>query len=447
MKKVLEILKKNLLSLICGLVAIVFLVVTFVWPLPGNFADLRARVSASQEQHSSLSSLVSSTYTAPLLNVDETEAKPLDIFPNDATKEAAQKALDALKEQADKLQSATLSLTNVEPLDPEGRRVFPRIASGSSERLVLQQFRNAYLNATAIDPTNFPNSVYARITRGGLAPTLAELSDIEKRQEALIRQQQTIFGPDSRPTNLPAVEEAVAKMRSELPRQIKQRRAEQSRIYFSPGAVLPHPALAQVGGQAGAAASIDLATAFNAQYSLWLQEMALRAIADVNRNATNVYDAPIKHLVRLDIGQTGYNFGPSSTGGFAPGTEAAPAIEPSFNASLPISRDYSTGPFGHPRPNDLYETNTIDIEIIVDARKVPQIISSLTAGRYLFVNQVSLSSVDTGIAFRDGYLYGPDQVVRLNLRVDILIIRSALGPWLPDAVKAYLATRNAPPMQ
>jgi hypothetical protein len=235
-------------------------------------------------------------------------------------------------------------------------------------------------------------------------------------------------------------------MRAELPRQIKQRRAEQSRIYFSPGAVLPHPALAQAGGQAGAAASIDLATAFNAQYSLWLQEMALRAIADVNRNATNVYDAPIKHLVRLDIGQSGYNFGPSSTGGMTPGLDAPP-VETAFNASLPISRDYTTGPFGHPKPNDLYETNTIDIEIIVNARKVPQIISSLTAGRYLFVNQVSLSSVDTGIAFRDGYLYGPDQVIRLNLRVDVLIIRSALSPWLPDAVKAYLAARNAPPIQ
>src|SRR4051812_33050911 len=77
-----EIVKKNILSIICGVVALLALVAS-VWPLGGMKDTLNTELTARTAVYSSLQSLKGKTRHAPVVNPDNPESETLSRFPND----------------------------------------------------------------------------------------------------------------------------------------------------------------------------------------------------------------------------------------------------------------------------------------------------------------------------------------------------------------------------
>jgi|GEM_PF-6038469 len=434
MKKAIEIAKKNLVSILCGVAVLVLLGITYIYPLPSSYGALQEDINKSKGMYDQLKGQLNQERLQPKLTLDDSPPPPLPGFPGESVARAARVALESLKREADEL--LRLAMRNTGEIKPLIEGIFPALTGGATESKVILDFRGEYWRATATDAVGFPNSQYAKILNGTLAPQSTEFENIAASRTADIIAKKTIYGQDNKPSNQEQINKEINDMRADLPRELKLTRAEDHKVYVGPNAIFPHP---QLGGQNSPnQPNIDIVTAFNAQYSLWIQELILKAIADVNKDATNVLNAPIKHIVKLNIGAA-YNFARQGTP-----VEPGMPIEPPFNPGAMIAKDYTSDPFGHPAINELYELNTFDLVIRVEAKKVPSIIGALTAGRFLFVNQVSMQSVDTGIALNEGYLYGPEPIVELTLRCNLLILRSQLTPLMPDAVKAYVKSRTAP---
>src|SRR5258705_10592793 len=92
-----EMVKKNLVSIICGVVALAALVAAFVWPLDGYFSDLKARVDKRAALEKKVQALVNKPRTLPVFTMDPSkpDGDRLTKFPS---REIIKKGTDAQKQ-------------------------------------------------------------------------------------------------------------------------------------------------------------------------------------------------------------------------------------------------------------------------------------------------------------------------------------------------------------
>src|SRR4051812_1474754 len=82
MSLAMDIAKKNLLSIICVIVAVLAMVAVFVWPLPGKFAAIQAKADARKAEYESLKTLANKERKLPQTDLDPAAAqKKLEGFP------------------------------------------------------------------------------------------------------------------------------------------------------------------------------------------------------------------------------------------------------------------------------------------------------------------------------------------------------------------------------
>src|SRR4051812_42547258 len=77
-----EIVKKNLVSIICGVVALLALVAVFVWPLDGYYEDLQTKTKKRADVQGKATGLLNKTRTLPVFDPNSPTGKPLPKFPS-----------------------------------------------------------------------------------------------------------------------------------------------------------------------------------------------------------------------------------------------------------------------------------------------------------------------------------------------------------------------------
>src|SRR5580658_11353493 len=82
--KGLEVVKKNLLSILSGVVAIAAVVATY-WPVGGMFQTLQAASDARGAVYTELEGLLTKPRQLPLTDPANTQQEPLKAFPNQKT--------------------------------------------------------------------------------------------------------------------------------------------------------------------------------------------------------------------------------------------------------------------------------------------------------------------------------------------------------------------------
>jgi hypothetical protein len=113
------------------------------------------------------------------------------------------------------------------------------------------------------------------------------------------------------------------------------------------------------------------------------------------------------------------------------------------NAALDKKTAYS--PTGRVS-NGLFDVTQFEVDLIVDASKVPQVIEGLQAGHYLNVVQVeNLQTVDSPVYRGAGYFFGDKPCVEIKLRCEELFFRSWLQAYVPTRLKTALGYPAAPP--
>lgn len=187
--------------------------------------------------------------------------------------------------------------------------------------------------------------------------------------------------------------------------------------------------------------------AYESQADVWvLRDLveALRVANHVGENGSNVLNAPVKRLIRMQAQRDGYVglhtmgmvVGPGSQGASA-GSYPVPTIQfPAEN--LPQFENFFVSPTGR-MSNAIYDVKHTKLEVIADIRRLPELLEAIASVNMMTVVDVAIEDVDEYKELREGlYCYGACDVAKVTLVVESLWMRSWTAPRMPAATRNYL---------
>ena len=428
-----DLVKKNILSILCGVAALICVVMVF-YPFGPMFGTLVTGVKASEKIGDQISQVRSAQRFWPTLSSREDDRVELASFPTPATLEIGKRQTDSwiaqtgeFLQQAIKLQTDAL------------KELIPGALPGNAGQQELAfNFQDAYriIFGQKIDPrtrakTDLERAIFNTEIIGALPPSDVE---VKLEQERIINTIKT-----DRPrvingvvTNQEEIDQEIAEKTGIVLDQMRQQRASAIQVYLDPVTVFkPSPRIATT--QAPSPNDI-----FDAQVGLWIQQEICRGIRHANKGAKQgVLDAPVKRLLDLTF---------TLPYAAVPGVPTPePLVLPSNPASK-ITPDFSRNPLGHVS-NEVYDVIPFKISLICEAQTLPQTLTDLTSNRYMMYRRVETLSVDSAVALQQGFLYGNKPVVQVNIDGQYLLLRKFIAPLMPqDVIRSIVQPGGAVPV-
>jgi hypothetical protein len=421
-----DIVKKNLLSIICGVVALVAIVALF-YPLGGTVDRLKGELDSRKAVYATLEGLRSKPRTLPVIDPDKPTPEPLGRFPNDQIIEQGKAIPDAFAKEANNIVEEAKRMNIHQPLVPGSLPV----PTSSTYSLT---FRDQYREMVTEVPLG-PAAGLRRMLKAGYPPTNEEIAEAQKRVwNADFAPMLVIINGQAR--NQAQVEQLFRQRSLEIPREERQRVANESMVYIDPPpqhpwAISQAPSLNPT-GQPGAAQPTPMDIWF-AQLQLWIQEDVIKAILRTNGGFKNVTEAPVKHLVKIEIPQNVYVL-PST---YAAGTEitgdpkAAVPKEPLVSATGRLC-------------NPLYDVVRFDVTLNIEADRLPWFLKELGNGHFVTVTNMDVKSVDLGVQRSLGFIYGDKPVVQVKLTCEQLFLHDWSRPLMPKEVATNMGQGAVP---
>jgi len=414
-----DILKKNILSILCGVVVLIAVAAYFFF-VTGLFhgdGSLEAKANERKEQYERLNTLVSKTRNLPVVDLDTPNPVPMQVFPTEAVIQAGEQVTKQLTSQAEAMEREAAKRNQRPPLlatqqNPKG--IFP-----NPNDIQKIEFRGAY--------EQFILEEIPKMLQSGTPPTEEQVSEAEDRlwNEKYADQIYTVEGKE---VNRGPIEEAykneITTLRDTLEKQI----AAKNKMYLEADAI-------SVNGQLFKSAdSAPTNEVWYAQTALWVQQDVVRSIADLNKNAKSVTDAPVKHLVSLKIppGKAQYIM-----------KAAAPTSAEEGASAAPTGPDYTLSPTGR-ICNAVYDVVQFELVVKMDGHYVPTLLQELSRDKFVTVHKVELTGVDSELARVDGYYYGKAPMVQATITGEGLLLHKWTAPLVPDVVKKEMPGYAAP---
>lgn len=419
-----EILKKNIVGVICGVLALAAIVALFV-PLGGFYRKLQADLDLRKKDFVKAQGLLHSPRFLPVVepNKSDTDREKLVDFPSPKAIAEGYRARDLVHLASGQLLEQAIALNRRDLL-------LPGILPNPGDKIF--DFRTAYLDAIQ---NQLPNGLKAAIP-----PTPEEI----QQQQQLLHDQKfepRIIKVGGVEINREEIEREFKIASEQLPDQLRQERATQFRLYMDRNAISTNPIMLDSGKRAMAT---DL---WFAQLALWIEFDVANAIVEVNNKGgtpsgvkkANILTDPIKRLVRLDIPQEPSVYVlPQPAAADARNQTAAPPPE-----SDGATRNYTVSPTGRVC-NSMYDVAHFQLVLDIDSRQIPLLLAELQRGKLLTVTQMDMVPVDNAVRFSDGYIFGKAPVVELTLQCEALFMREWTRELMPEEIKALLHVAPAP---
>lgn len=419
-----EVLKNNILSIICGVVVIAALIVP-IWPMGGYRTELENRLTERTNVYSSLNTLRTKSRTLPVVDPDNTNPVPLDGFPNENVIAKGDEVKKGFETQSQQLVAEALKLNKHALLVPGS---LPNPANNAIAINFRDRYRQLMLPTVGIPATPGapPPTILGGIAQQwkvGIPPTQ---NDIQAAVQKLWREKYQPQLGGTIPTGggndraKQALQEEFNQASARVPDIERSKVALNSLLYMNLDA-LPY---IQTFNNREAPGPLDI---WNAQLDLWIIQDIGAGIAEANAGAKNVTDATVKHLIKINIlnpnpyvimaGQTmdGELTGP------------APKVTDLGQQNQQYPLFMTTGRVCNP----LYDVVQFDVTMNVDATKIPQVLTALSRNRFLTVVGASVLAVDSAALQQQGYIYGNKPVVQLTLKCEDIFFHNWSRPLMP----------------
>lgn len=460
-----EIIKKNLLSVICGVVALLAVVLYF-WPLRGIIAETQKKLDERITIQSSMQTLLDKPRTIPVVDESSAAPQPLGVFPTQPVIDWGKELKKKQADEANGVVDAALKYNERKLLTP-GSLPKPEPTTDFT-------FRDTY---SRVMPA------LAKRFGGGSAPTAEEI------QGALLEAQQNRAAAAGTPAGGgaygasavagPTNDEMAREQQDEI-RRLAAARAKTILFYVQPMALdissaiggSPTGGMGGMGGMTGGGGTAPTASAiWFAQMGLWVQADILQAIQETNKPFGSVANAPVKNLIKIMI--EGYRTGtglvatgaatpaaggmpggmmggmpPGMMGGMPPGMMGG--MPPGMMGGVTGGAAGATGAAGGDGPvytlsptgrvcNSVYDVVSFKLIIHVDVDRLPLFLEQLGRNRFMTAYQVSLSGQDTAVyQAANNVVYGTKPVVQATISGEALMLRNWTTPLMPDDVKQAL---------
>jgi hypothetical protein len=180
------------------------------------------------------------------------------------------------------------------------------------------------------------------------------------------------------------------------------------------------------------------------QHDYWTIEDVIEAIGrantDENGDFTPVTESAVKRIAKLEL-----------TAPVVPIESITSDVDPTPGTvtdagAQPLAPDYAysvTGRFTSPN-NRLYDVRRVKLEVIVAMDKLPRFFDALAETNFITVTDVDLEAVNVAAELTTGYFYGSDYVVKANMTLEVLLLRSWTEPYMPDGIKFRLGIPPQP---
>lgn len=418
MKRVLGIVKKNLIIVVAVVVALASFPTLFI--LSSGW-ESRIHAEVEQEVGSDLRELnqINVNYEAPSFD-PSAPAVSFSGVPNEPTSLAIEKYLTSLARESDRLDELALRWNNPNRrLLVEG--LFPEPDDAMRQRK-LQEMARVWPDAV-ID--------LLREAGAGLPPEPDQVYD--RLQSRLIAERQRLLGVsagEEAQLSPEAREEIKATLGAER-LEIYRSRADQLHFYAADDVFTGVNKWDETRG----APAIELELEWQHQY--WVFQDILLALTVANTDQAGqlatVIDGPVKRIERITVA-------PWALDAIASTATDPPPATVSLTGQIP--RNYEISPTGRTAwpagQNPLYDIRYVDLSLVVDSSRIAQVIDAFPRAGLMSVVSLSIESYDPAPDLREGFFYGPGNLVRLRMRVETLWMRQWMAPMMPPSVRAVM---------
>ena len=420
-----DIVKKNIVSIILGVVALLCIVAVFFYPTPGYYAQLHTEGNARKADYDKVKSLVEQKRQLPTLDPESTEPKELDTFPTRPVIDAGAALTKAVAESSKGLMGEVVKL-NAHKLLLGGSLPAPNPVTGINYIAAYQRRVNPPL-----PPEDRSGSIQNEILRAGMPPTEQDITRAKQELQVRIQRERLVWDKGVA-INQEQVNQEIAAQLASLPDVLRVTAAKNCLIYIQPDAINVNPTIVGVNPP-------DPANIWMSQVQLWVQEDVSLALRELNTQPidkngakappTDVTETPVKHLYKLEV--------PPMFG--AAGVAAAPVT------GDPNAPNYAISPTGRVS-NAMYDVVPFRLVVNIEVDKVPALLAALTRNRLISVRQVeSITPVDAAAEAAKGYMYGNKPIVQVAIGAEELLLRDWTVPFMPESVrKALNVTVPAP---
>src|SRR5690242_16015136 len=165
-----DIVKKNIVSIILGLVIVLSLVVVFVYPVPKQYTELKTEGNARKADYDKVKALVDQKRQLPILDPESTEPKELGTFPTRPVIEEGARLTKAVAESSKGLMDEVVKI-NVHKLLLPGSLPAPNPVTGINYIAAYQRRINPPL-----PPEDRSGSIQQEILKAGMPPSDADIT-------------------------------------------------------------------------------------------------------------------------------------------------------------------------------------------------------------------------------------------------------------------------------
>jgi len=429
-----ELVKKNIASIICGVIVILAVVALF-WPISGWVSTLQASVNSSKTKYADkMQSLMSAPRKLPVTKaLDSNADQPaLKQFPTEQVIKLGEEVKDQVQKQAQEMLQATIQRNRHDP-------ILPMSVTHPPDPF---QFQREYLQYLGVWPADDPKKQTIKTLLDSVTPPNAK--EIKAEEDRMWKDdfEGKLILINGQATNKPQIDAQFTQAKEKLPEKMRRERAEKYKIYLDPDAI-------DVAGNLGPDITKQATPEqiWYAQNMLWIDQDVCAAIAQINAKAQNIMDAPVKQLLKISVDDTDKQYVTLQNSGAPTSGDQAATLTDDMIAGKAFTVS-ETGRVSNP----VYDVIHFRVEMNVDARKVPEIVAQLQRGRLITVFTCDTNSVDARAAVEQGYVYGEAPVVNLRMMCEELFMRGwtvgkdpAKDALMPVAVEQLLGitTPNA----
>ena len=207
---------------------------------------------------------------------------------------------------------------------------------------------------------------------------------------------------------------------------------------------------------------VTLPRLWRQQWEFWVLSDILAAFTKVNGPDANVQTAIVKRIDDLRfIGPVGAGgAGPAGADGAAPSADGSMGdgsmgdgsmgdgsmgggmgmTGSPIDPAMPVSLSNFSASFTGRRTNQLYDVFATDISFVCETARIPQVFDALAQQNFITITMASIRPEDPFEAAEEGYIYGPQHVSLVRLRLESVWLREWTGPLMPDPVRKKLGT-------
>lgn len=109
-------------------------------------------------------------------------------------------------------------------------------------------------------------------------------------------------------------------------------------------------------------------------------------------------------------------------------------------AEFPL--DYSNSITGHFGKTGLYDVRLVNVALVVDSNRLQQLFDAINTTDFMTVTSMSVMNVDVESDLAQGFYYGPEPVVQVNMTIETLWLRDWTTKFMPAPVKTFFGIKT-----